>query len=166
MSRRRTPTDLPTLRRSRSSFCGAVTKARDKLLAIQLTPIQTYSIKTVKRHITSVANTETGFLQTIDEAQEHIPEDESADAVQAEEDEALDSFNSAVQEVRELAEELLAHKRLRVDLDSFDREMMTLRELVDAHPERPQDSAILGLESQTLSCSRAGKTQSYLLAMT
>ena len=148
MLRRRIPTDLPTLRRSRSSLCGAITKAKDKLAAIQETPIPTYSIKTIERLVTSVEHTESKFLQTLDEAQDHIPEDDSAEDMQAEEDEALKLFNLAILEVRELAEELLAQKRLRVSLDSFNRELETLKELVEANPDRPQDSAIIALESQ------------------
>ena len=125
MSRRRTPTDLPTLRRSRSSFSGAITKAKDKLFAMQDSSISSYSVKVIERLLASVTNTETGFLQTIDEAQAFMTDESTVETIQQEEDDALEAFTSAIQEVRDLAEELLAHKRLKLGLDTFQRDLQT-----------------------------------------
>ncbi len=96
MSRRRTPTDLPTLRRSRSSFNGALTKARDKLLGIQGGSISSYSVKVIERVQASITNTEVGFQQNMDEAQTFLTDDSNRDTLEQEEDEALESFTSAL----------------------------------------------------------------------
>ena len=115
---------------------------------MQDSSISSYSIKVIERLLASVTNTETGFLQTIDEAQAFMTDESTVETIQQEEDDALEAFTSAIQEVRDLAEELLAHKRLKLGLDTFQRDLQTLRKLITANPDRTQDSASQALEAQ------------------
>lgn len=141
-SRRRPAPDLTTLKRSRNSFTGAITKAKDKLLAMKATPIIKYDTRGIERFITSVAHTETGFLQTIEEAQEFFTEEVNMEALQKEEDDALDHFNNSIAEVRDLAQELLTLKSIKTGITSFNKDLKTLRDLFNDQPELKQDSAI------------------------
>ena len=75
-------------------------------------------------------------------------------SLQQEEDDALEVFNCSLQEVRDLAHELLSHKRLKTGLDTFQRDLQTLRELVNANPDRNQDSASQALESHYATLQR------------
>ena len=154
VSRRRPPPDLPTLRRSRSSFTGAVTKARDKLNDIKANDISTYNIRTIERLLSYVAITETGYLQTIEEAQTFITGEEHAEALQDEEDEALDNFSNAVADVRDLAASLLSLKKISKELQDIHCDLRAVRDAFTSKPEADQDSALKALESSYASLRR------------
>ena len=149
-TRRRTPTDLPTLRRSRSSFTGAITKAKDKLNIIRESDVSAYNLKNIERILSSVSHTEKGFLQTIEDAQEFIAGEETADTLQIEEDEALESFTDAISDVRDLAAELLSLKTIKKHLDDLCCDVRAIRDAFTSKPEADQGSALRALgESYT-----------------
>ena len=68
-NRRRVPTDLAAARRSRSHFCGAVTRARDKFTIMKELDISDLNTRTIDRILSSLMGTETGFYSTIEDAQ-------------------------------------------------------------------------------------------------
>ena len=145
-SKRRLPPDLATLKRSRAAFKGAITKMKDKLNGIKATGIVTYNTKNIDRLITSISNTEAGFLQTMEDAQEFLTDGET-DALQLEEDDALEAFSAAVLEVQDLADELLNLKSIRVGLDDLNCDVQALRDTFNVQPELNQDSAIQALDA-------------------
>ena len=113
-SRRRAPPDLATVKKSRASFTGAITKAPDKLKAIkstELNEIILINTKEIERILISIERTETGFLQTLEDAQEFCPEAEAAEAFQQEEEAAMENFNVSISAVRDLADELLVMRQ-------------------------------------------------------
>ena len=153
-SMRRTPPDLPTLRRSRSSFTGAVTKERDKPNGIKSNDISTYNIRSIERLLSSVANTETGYLQTIEEAQDFITGEENAETLQDEEDEALENFSNALADVRDLAASLLSLKKISKELQDIHCDLRAVRDAFTTKPEADQDSALKALEGGYTSLRR------------
>ena len=64
------------------------------------------------------------------------------EALQKEEDDALDHFNNSIAEVRDLAQELLTLKSIKTGITSFNKDLKTLRDLFNDQPELKQDSAI------------------------
>ena len=146
-ARRRAPVDLPALRRSRSSFTGAITRARDKLRGYQDGPFEDYTAKNVERILSSVSNTEKGYLQTVEDAVEFIPPDETGDELQQEEDEAVESFTNNISDVRELAAALLSLKMIKRHIDDINCDLAAVRDAFTLKPEANQDSALKALEA-------------------
>ena len=145
--RRKTPTDLTSLKRSRSSFTGAITKARDKLNEMKAVDISACNTRTLERLLSSVANTETGYLQTVEEAHEFINKEENADALQDEEDAALDTFNSTVADVRDSAASLISLKKISKGLQELSCDLKAVRDAFTLRPEADQASALKPLET-------------------
>ena len=145
-SRRRPPPDLAAVKRSRSSFFGAITRAKDKFLLMKEYDIADINTKTVDRTLTSILGTETGFYGTIEDAQPFIAEEDAQDNLQREEDEANESFITAISEVRDLGEELLNLKSIRKGLDDFKCDLSALQELVCDQPEQTHTNALQALE--------------------
>ena len=125
-TRRRPPPDLPTLKRSRSSFTGAITRARDKLLPMRDARADTCSAKTIERLLCSVANTEKGFMLTLEEAQEFIAVEENQEALLKEEDDALENFTEAISDVRDMVNSLLSLKSIKKQLHNLQRDLRGL----------------------------------------
>ena len=145
-SRRRPPPDLPTLRRSRSSLTGAITKAKDKLHNMKELDVADYNVKSIERIPASVSHTEKGFLQTMEEAREFITIEETADTLQTEEDEALENFTESIADVRDLGAELLSLKRIKKQLHNIHRDLKAVRDAFTSNPEADQDAALKALE--------------------
>ena len=95
-SRRRPPVDLAAVKKSRASYCGAITRALDKLKAIpaaQTEDVLLIKSKDLDRTLASIEKTEAGFLTTLEDAQGFAPtEEEDEPAFQAEEELAMDTF--------------------------------------------------------------------------
>ena len=146
-ARRRTPADISTLRRSRSSFIGAITKARDKLKGYQDGPFEDYTARAVDRILSSVSNTEKGYLQTVEDAVEFIPTDESGDDIQQEEDEAVEAFTNNLSDVRDIAASLLSLKMIKRHIDDMKCDLSAVRDAFTLKPEANQDSTLRALEA-------------------
>ena len=147
MSRRRAPVDLASARRSRSAFSGAITRAKDQLLAIKSLQIEDYNPKTVDRLLLSIKTTETRFFQNLEDTQTLIEEDENPDDHQLEEEEASDHFSIAIMEVRDLADEILSLKAIHAGLDDFKADMVALQDLFADKPDDNHNNALQALES-------------------
>ena len=111
-SRRRAPGDMQAVKKSRSSYTGAVTKALDKLSDMPKdTQEDVLRLKTkeIDRLLLSLERTEKGFQQSIEDALEFIPTDEEDELAFLEnEDTAKESFFYSLSTVRDLADQLLA----------------------------------------------------------
>ena len=143
MSRRKTPpADLAAVRKSRAGFTGAVTKAMDKLTSIKSDEpeeIQVINTKEVDRLLSSLERTETGFLQTLEEAQSFIPDgDGEEDAFYTDEDLAMETFQDSISSARDTADRLLALKSVLTGLADFKNESTSLQDFLDSNPESNQ----------------------------
>ena len=140
---------MNTVKKSRASFTGAITKALDKLKAIKadLPPdILRVNTKEIDRILSSVGRTQTGFLQTLEDAQEFVPEDDTAQAFQQEEDDAMDTFNSSISAVRDLADELLTIKSVLTGPGDLTPGMTALTDSLAEKPESNQANALQALD--------------------
>ena len=149
-SRRRPPPDLAAVRKSRASFSGAITKALDKLKAIQSTQAEDVLLintKEVDRIISSVERTETGFLQTLEDAQGFAPEGDEEVAFQLEEELAMESFHSSISASRDLADQLLMLKAVLNGLSNFRCDLDAIQDSLTEKPESNQSSALQALEN-------------------
>ena len=110
-SRRRPPADLAAVRRSRAGCTGALTKALDRLKAMPSTTAEEtllINTKDADRILNSIEKTESSFLQSLEDAQGFIPEDEE-ETFQQEEELACDNFNTTIS-IRDLGDQLLSSK--------------------------------------------------------
>ena len=139
--------DLPSLKRSRSSFTGAITRARDKLTEMKSNDISACNIRSLERILPSVANTETGYLQTVEEAQEFISKEENADDLQDEEDSAVEHFHATVADVRDAAAGLISLKTISKSLRNLINDLKAVRDSFTLRPEADQASALKPLET-------------------
>ena len=143
--------DLPSVKKSRASFTGAVTKAMDKLSSVPRdSPEQVRGINTkdVDRILLSLERTEKGFLQTLEEAQDFCPEDEEEEQVfQHEEDAAGEAFSSSLSMVRDLGEQLLGLKSVLNGLANFRTDLSALQESLEEKPESNQVEDLQSLKS-------------------
>ena len=86
--RRKPPANLAAVKKSRSCLNGAITKAADNLKAIKYddpAEVKLINTKDLDRILISVEKTETGFIQSIDEAQDFAPEGDEEEGFQLEE---------------------------------------------------------------------------------
>ena len=90
--------------------------------------------------------TETGFYGTIEDTQTFIAKEDSPEDLQAEEDEANESFITAISEARDLGDELLTLKSIRKELDDFKCDLAALKELVHDQPDHSHSNALQALE--------------------
>ena len=150
-SRRRPPADLSAVRRSRAGCSGAITKALDKLRAIpieQTEEVLKIKTKDVERILASIEKTETGFLQTLEDAQSFAPEDEGEEAdFQREEDLAADSFMTSLSVTRDLAEQLLAIKAVLVGISNFRCDLDAIQDSLADKPDSNQNSSYSSLQT-------------------
>ena len=139
MARRRAPVDFAAIRRSRSGYTGAVTKAHDKLKLMDVTEVEalaTIKATDVSRQLASIERTHQNFLLTMEEAQEFAPDgDEAEDAFQTEELIILDRFEDAFLQARELACHLLTLKSVQVGLEELVLDIRTLETTLHDRPD-------------------------------
>ena len=149
-SRRRIPADLASVKKSRSSFTGAVTRALDKLKAMKSAEpedIRTINTKEVDRLLTSLEKTETGFLYTLEDAQNFVPDGEGEEAFLQEEDLAMETFQEAISTARDLADRLLAVKSILGGLADFSIHSTSIQDFLADKPESNQLNSLQELKA-------------------
>ena len=145
-SKRQPLPDMKAIKRSWAAYTGTITKIKDKLSAVKPQQVATYNVRLINRALTSISNAEAGFQQTIEDAQDLMGEDET-NSHEAEEHSVLENFTDYVVEVQDLAEELLALKRLHRGLKNLNCDATALRDTFDSQPELNQDKAIQALDT-------------------
>ena len=125
---------------------GGITRAREKFQAMQDLDIKDINTRSIERILSSLTGTEAGFYGTIEDAQSFIADEETQEELQTEEDEASDSFISAMSEAKDMGEGLLTLKNIRRSLDDFKIDLAALQELVHDQPEHSHSSALQALE--------------------
>lgn len=135
--------DIRTIKRSRSSFTGAITKVKDKLREMQSREPDTYNVRYLERALTSISNSDAGFQQTIDDIQEMMEDEEMAPSIDSEEEErAISTFAEHVDFAQDLAEDLLAAKRISLGTANLQRDTQAMRDTFTEDPTLNQDEAL------------------------
>ena len=149
--RRRTPTDLAAVKKSRGGFTGAVTKAIDKLQGIRSDEpeeVQAINTKDVDRILASLIKTETGFLLTMEDALHFTPTDEEEEeAFSSEEATALETFQESISTARDAAEQLLTLKSVLNGLADFKNTSTAIQEFMDSNPDSNQTHSLQKLDA-------------------
>ena len=148
-SRRRPPADLAAVKRSRAGCTGAITKALERFKAIPATSsedVLLINFKEIDRVLTSIIKTETGFLQSLEDAQAFVPE-ESEEAFQIEEEMAADAFTTAISATRDLGDQLLCLKAVLNGLANFSCDLDAIQDTLSSKPDSNQVTALQVLEN-------------------
>ena len=158
MSRRKTPPDMAAVRKSRSGYTGALTRAVDKLKLIKCDDVSAIAVintKDIDRHLNSVERTERNFLLTLEEAQEFAPDGEEEETFQEEEANVADTFENSVAAFRELADYLLALKSVQTGLSDLTYDINSLETTLAEKPDSDHslrfnaiDSSFSGLRTE------------------
>ena len=148
MSRRKVPTCMTDVKKSRGALVGAVKKALGKIQLIkhdEVAAVAAIKPRDIERLIDSVNRTETNFLDTLDEAQEYLPEGEEAeDNFHAAEEADQEKFEQTLYEFKELAECILALKTSQLGLADLTLDIASLEQSLT---DRPDDDHSRRLES-------------------
>ena len=148
MASRRKATSYDALKRSRSSFVGAITKGRAKLLIMRDGGVETYNVAEIRRILKSTAATTSKFQNNVDEAYEFTSVDTNYEVLQEEEDEALSTFEDSATEVTDMAEELLATVSLTFKLNDFKATIKAIRDCSAMKPEVSQEEPLKRLRKE------------------
>ena len=141
--RRNAPTDMKTIKRSRSSFTGAVTKMKDRLLEMRAGDPQTFNIRTLERALSSISNSETGFNQTVEEVEELLQDEDTASTVDQEEERyVIAAFQEHVEATMDMAENMLATKRIYMDVSTLRQRSQALRDIFREDSSLSQDELL------------------------
>ena len=138
MSRRKVPTCMGDVKKSRRSYSGALTKAMDKLKMMPhdcVEEIIDVDKEEVERLLKSIMRTETNFMATLEEAQDYAPEGEEEDTFLEEEDAMLETFEQAASAVRKLANEILALKYTQMGLADLSHDISSLQTTLTGKPD-------------------------------
>ena len=130
--------DMAAVRKSRSGYTGALTRVMDKLKLIKfddVAAITTVNVDDIGRHLNSIERTERNFMQTLDEAQEFVPEGEAEDTFQEEEADVADSFETNVARAKNLAKHLITMKSVQVKLADLTYDMSSLDDTLTRKPD-------------------------------
>ena len=148
--RRKKPTDMAGVKRSRSALTGAVTRAWDKLKAMPYKlpeEVQQLKFSEIKNLLKTLNRTAAGYTASQEEAQEFSPEDEAEEvAFQEEEDEAAETFFRSLQTAQEFGESLLAYKNILLGIKYFKTDLDALQQSLDEKPEQDCSSSLTLLQ--------------------
>ena len=158
MSNRRR--DLAATKRSRAGCTGAITKALERLKGISWETQEEVALinsKEVERTLHSIIKTETTFLQTLEDAQKNLPEDDEEN-FQLEEEQAADAFSDAISATRDLGDQLLCLKAVLNGLADFKCDLTAIQNTLSSKPDSNQVKAFESLESSFISLRRQWQT--------
>ena len=128
--RRKTPTDMAGVKRSRSSLMGKVTAASVKIKTIKHDdPAEIIRINSteIKRILASLEKTEAGFEQSLEEAMDFVPSGEDQeDTFYEEEETAKTQFEEALNEVKDQAKFLIELRKIWVNTTDLSTDVKAL----------------------------------------
>ena len=127
--RRKIPTDMAGVKKSRSSLMGKVTAASVKIKDINHDdPSEIIRINSteVKRILASLEKTEAGFEQSLEEALEFVPFGEGEEAFYDEEETARTQFEDALNEVKDKARFLIELRKVWVNTTDLSTDVKSL----------------------------------------
>ena len=138
MSRRKVPTCMADVKKSRRSYNGAMTKAMEKFKLMPhdcVEEIIDVDEEEVARLLKSITRTETNFMATLEEAQDYAPDGEEEEAFLEEEDTSLETFEQAVSATRKLGNQILALKQTQSGLDDLSHDISSLQSTLARRPD-------------------------------
>ena len=149
-TRRKTPTDLAAVKKSRSSYNGAITRAADKVKAMKCDEAETIALinpASITKILSSIQRTEDGFLQTIEDAKEFTPEGEGEDAFYDDEDAAYETFTDSISAVRAQADTLLKLSTVLTGLSELTSDIKAIETSLAEDPRSVHSTSLHLLES-------------------
>ena len=146
MSFRKHHADLASLKRSRSGYSGNITKVGDKLDELATQDLSSFTVRTIEKLITSIKNSETGYLLTLEDAQTLLAKEEESDELLEEETFAVEQFKQAVSDVNHDAASLLSLKSIGKKLRNFTSDLRAVRDAFSTRPEADQAASLIPLE--------------------
>ena len=69
-SKRQPPADMKAVKRSRAAYTGVITKLIVKLTTMYKGEVSRYNTRQIERAVISITNAESGFQQTMEDAQD------------------------------------------------------------------------------------------------
>ena len=145
-ARRKKPTDMLGVKRSRAVHTGSLSKNYGRLKAMpfdSLEEIQLLKINEIKMILKSLAKTEVGLTLSIEEAQDFAPTDEEAEAIfQEEELDIVDTFQQTLSESIALGEQLLACKTTVTSIATFKSRLEALQGNLEAEPDQDKTTPL------------------------
>ena len=142
-SRRRIPTDMAGVKKSRAALTGSVTRATDKLQNMPSSEpeeVAILSLPSIQQTIDSLLRTEAGFNLSLDDAQKYLPGEEEEEAFLEAEDLAEEHFITAISKARHLAKALITLKQIHHGLDDFRRESKNIQDKIADNPGKLHDN--------------------------
>ena len=131
------PVDFASVQSTRASCTASLTKALDQLNAIPASTSEEVSLmntEDVDWVLNSILNTESTFLQSMDDGQLFIPEEDEED-FQLEEDLAEESFNDFIYDINYRGKQLLCMKAVTNGLASFYSDLEAIQATLNSSPE-------------------------------
>ena len=149
--RRKKPTDMAGIKRSRAAHTGTVTRIWDKLANIpfdQTEEVELIQLPEIQNHLNTLLKSETGYNFSIEEAQEFAPEEESdySDFQQSEAD-AIETFETSLLRARMLGEKLSACKTVLTRMASFKTDLEALQSSLSDQPDLDYSSSFSKLDN-------------------
>ena len=148
-TRRKKPTDMAGVRRSRAAHTGTITRVTDKLYHIpfdQPEEVELIKVKEIQTHLQTLLKTETGFNHSIEEAQDFAPTEEGDLAdFQQEEAIVIETFESSLFKAREIGEQLVAYKSVLTGISLFQIDLEALKSSLGEHPDLDYSTSLSNL---------------------
>ena len=139
------------IKRSRAVHTGALSRNFGRLKAMPFDTIdEVQSLKTndIKSILKSLAKTEAGLNQSIEEAQDFAPtEEEAAILFQEEEQETVDTFLQTISESTALGEQLLACKTTLTSITAFKSGLEALQRTLETEPDQDKTTPLGRLQT-------------------
>ena len=131
--------DMGSLKKSRASFNGRVTKVYNDLQALPTDETEDIALITpddISAMLDKLERSKTGFLLTVPAAQDFAPVgDEDNDTFQEEEEAALDKFNQGFNTARRYANNLLSMSKVQTGLADLCHYIETLEASLSSRPD-------------------------------
>ena len=136
-TRRGDPVDFASVQNTRASCTAALTKALDQLEAIPTSTFEEVSLmnsEDVDWILNSILNPESTFLQSMEDGQLFIPEEDEENFL-LEEDLAEESFNDAIFDVNYRGKQLLCMKAITNGLSKIYSNIEAIQVTINSSPE-------------------------------
>ena len=113
--------------------------------------IAVLNTKDIDRILVSIVRTEAGFLQTLEDALEFVPEGEAEEPFQQEEEAAMEAFDISISAIRDQADHLLTLSSVLTGLSDLKHDITGLESSLAARPESDHSTTLHKVESSVSS---------------
>ena len=140
---------MAAVKKSRSCYTGALTRAMDKLKLLTFddtASIKALDVDDIERIFCSVERTERNFLTLGEEAQDFAPEGEEEETFQEAEAELLETFEDNASKAKKLANHLITLKGIQTGLKDLTYDMSSLESTLTDLPEEDHTATLHKIE--------------------